>query len=234
MYLTLFIPFFVGAETNTQCRPNLSPGARVISVGTLQDSLVAATATKVMCEVYASLGYRLQVKPLPGRRTLKLSNNGTLDGELVRIASIPQEYPNLIIVKPSLFDIEGIAFVLDKAITIESVDDLKGKKIGIIRGIKWARQLTLNEYVFETSGVFHLMKLLQSGRVDLVLATKRSGGNILKTAFPNMRVKYSPVLMTVPVFHFINKKNKKLKAKLTESLIALDKSGRKAQLIKTD
>jgi len=230
-----FISVGVSANINTiECQPNLTAGAPVINVGTTQRSHVATFAAKVMCEVYADLGYQMIVHSLPGKRSQKLSNNGKLDSELMRIAKIGEEHLNLLKIKPALFDIEGIAFSLNNTLPINSVDDLKGKKIGIIRGVRWAKQLALNAKVFVVGDVFYLMKLLQSGRVDAVLSSKRTGSNALKKHFPSLKVALSPALITMPVFHFINNKHQKLKAKLNQGLIDLDKSGRKAQLINTD
>jgi len=231
-FFILLISFRANAYGNIiECQPNLTTKAPVINVGTTQRSHVATVAAKVMCEVYADLGYRMLVHSLPGKRSLKSSNSGKLDGELMRIAKIGEEHLNLIKIKPALFDIEGIAFALNNAISIESEDDLKGKKIGIVRGVKWAKQLTLNARTFVVGDVFSLMKLLKSGRVDLVLSSKRTGSNALNKHFPNLQVTLSPALITMPVFHFINKKHQKLKTKLTKSLIALEKSGSKSKLI---
>ena len=53
-------------------------------------------AADIVRRAYQELGIQIKYKTYPAERALKLSNNGTADGELVRIKGIESKYPNLI------------------------------------------------------------------------------------------------------------------------------------------
>ncbi|MDC7223414.1 MAG: transporter substrate-binding domain-containing protein [Spirochaetales bacterium] len=118
----------------------------------------------------AGLSSQLQVEP--GGRSITKANEGELDGEIWRIISIQGGYPNLVPVPTPLRTLNFYAYYMVGGTVINSESELTGKKIGVIRGNKAAEGYMANleaQAVYATSPE-NLLKLLESGRVDLVIA----------------------------------------------------------------
>lgn len=70
-----------------------------IQISTLLENDPASDiAEQVLKQAYLRLGLQLQVKKLPGERSLYGANNGETDGELYRKIGMERDYPNLVII----------------------------------------------------------------------------------------------------------------------------------------
>ena len=104
-------------------------------------AVAANTIDTVISEVivkkaYEMLGHQIEIIRLPPKRALIKSNSGDYDGDVQRIHSVADTYPNLIRLEPSINYIHGAGFVLKGSkIDVNSWQDLGEYRVGIILGI---------------------------------------------------------------------------------------------------
>ena len=142
-------------------------------------SRVAGVAKIVMKRAYWRAGYKLKVVCMPGKRALHKSSQGQTDAELVRIKSIGSLYPNLIRVPEAIFKVCGMAFVWNKNLSIRSKQDLRGHRVGIVRGIQWATEMSEGLSPKIASSAYDLFKLLAQRQIDIALEADLTGHAVL-------------------------------------------------------
>lgn len=64
----------------------------------------------MLVEVFGSLGLEIEFRYRPNKRSITETNNGVADGEFARIASIAEDYPNVIVVPEPLAQLDIVAF----------------------------------------------------------------------------------------------------------------------------
>ena len=206
----------------------------VIVASATNQSRVAAVSEIILARAYSALGYKLKVEYLPGKQALKKSNQGQVDAELVRIEAVSEKYPNLVRVPEALFDVRGMVFSWDQNITIISVQDLWGRRVGIVRGIQWAAKLTegFSPKPIVAKDIHELFQLLANRRIDIALEAQLTGQPELKH-FPKRGLSMAIGSITrFPVFHFLHKKHLILIAPIAEEIRNLKKSGGTTKIFK--
>lgn len=168
-----------------------------------QGSFTADLSHKILKNAYAQMGIKLMVHYFPNKRSLLQSNSGQINSELGRIASIGKRYQNLEMVSPPLFELKGIAFALNYA---PETDLDRYESIGIIRGVKWASELTKGRNPVIAENTHQLFQLLNAGRLDIILSSYLAG-NILLKKHPDLfkDIKQSKPLARFPIHHFLHK-----------------------------
>ncbi len=194
-------------------------------------SRVAGVAKMIMGNAYWQVGYRLKVECFPGKRALYKSNQGQTDAELVRIKSIGTSYPNLIRVPEPIFMVRGMAFVWNKKLAIRSKQDLQGHRVGIVRGIQWAAEITEGLSPKIASSAHDLFKLLAQHQIDIALEAKFTGQAIMRSLSGTGVVEVEKPLIEFPVFHYVHKKNLPLVEPLNRELERMKRYGETDQII---
>ncbi|MDC7221731.1 MAG: transporter substrate-binding domain-containing protein [Spirochaetales bacterium] len=148
--------------------------AFILSAQTL--TMGADDATKmyypVVAKILSEAGYSSELNVQPGGRSISSANSGELDGEIWRIESIQGKFPNLMPVPTPLKTLDFKAYYMLNGSVINSEADMKGKKIGTMRGNKAAEGYLAsvdNEVIYALNPE-NLLKLLESNRVDVVIA----------------------------------------------------------------
>ena len=84
-----------------------------VRIAVIDDVPSTVAGMALLREAYARLGVDMQVVVLPSRRALYLADRGELDGDLFRIATVAENYPNLRRVDYPLLEAGLYAVVLD-------------------------------------------------------------------------------------------------------------------------
>jgi polar amino acid transport system substrate-binding protein len=103
------------------------------------DQVIGAEILKA---AYKRLGIPIEIIQMPGRRALRESSEGRIDGEVHRIFSIGNDYPSLIRVPTPINYIEPTVFSKNERFDITECPDLKDYRIGIVRGVRHAEACT--------------------------------------------------------------------------------------------
>lgn len=183
---------------------------RTITLGQIKESNIQKQVFEFLAPIYKKLGIELDVIPFPAKRSLTLSNDGDLDGELLRAEHIERDYLNLIAVPITLYQLNTYAYVIEENNNPRGIKDLLGSSIAVHRGIQWeenfAKQFPSDiVWVGSTQRKF---KLLTVGRVNYVVSDKIRADKIIKEYFPKAGIKrIIPKLNQINLIHYLNKKH---------------------------
>jgi len=195
----------------------------IISGG--KNNTIQTIASKILKKAYTRAKIDAFFTFVQLEKSLKLSNSGKSDGEMARIKKVSNIYPNLLIVPVPLISIQAIAYSEDENIKISSWNDLKKYKFTIIKGIKFIEKKTKNmkkNVVLTFEDAFYD---LEKGKTQIVVATKLASLEIIyKNNYRDIKA-VSNSLKSLDLYHFVNKKNKKLIPILTPILQKMKKTG---------
>lgn len=197
----------------------ISPGLRAdsytISTFKLGDTMEAA---QVIRTLYESLGHRVNIQELPGRRALVDSNEGKYDGELVRIGGTEHQYPNLIPVPTPIMQSKTVVVTLASApISPGGWRDLQGFRIAIPTGVQLIENRA-KEYQIEhvkVTDAQSILQMLEHKRIDLTVMPLTMAKQYPE---PNQLRIVSPPMETVDLFHYVHVKNRHLVQALDKKL----------------
>ncbi|SHO52364.1 TIGR02285 family protein [Desulfopila aestuarii] len=180
-----------------------------------EDVPIHLAAREVLREAYMRIGYDVQFQHLPAKRSLEFANLGKTDGDIARIKGTETVYPNLIAVPSPVIQFEGMAYTKSVTRKISSWSDLKGLKIGVIRGERYSTIGTEGMNPFFAENMHHMFKLLADRRIEIAVAGRRSGQMVIQKYFPDSGIHaVGQPLYARPLFHFVHKRNKDLADKL--------------------
>ena len=118
-------------------------------------------AAQILADVYRKAGLTVSVVALPPARATLEVIAGRIDGEVSRVYTHAEDNPGLVRVEPG-YNHFTMASFSKLAIKIESVADLQNYRVGIVRGLKAATDLT--------AGLPNVEKAVNSETLFLMLA----------------------------------------------------------------
>ena len=211
----LLLAFFTFIASHLQAQDKLT----FSTINT--DTPVVGAIEKILQDAYTNLNITFDIKRLPPQRALAESNSGEVDGELFRIAGIEQEFPDLIRVSSPVYTVEGYTAIKKTDIIITNKDSIKPYKIGIVRGVQWAEDLTKGMNVSVTNDYTSAVQMLDKGRIDLILGAKNlMEEETQKLGLNDIKISDEAIVI-LELFHYLNKKHADLVPKISESINSL-------------
>ncbi len=182
---------------------------------------------RVLLEAYAEIGITIEVLRVPSKRSLTMSNSGQSDGEVHRIKSITQKFPNLVQSPVSINHVDIVAFSKDPNTNINGQNNLKSYSIVYPKGALVYEKITAGfPDVITVSISKQGLKMLANNRVDIFLGDTLSGPATIKENNITDVYMLSPPVKTIKMYHCLNNKHGQLIPKITAVLRAMEKSGR--------
>ena len=176
-------------------------------------------------EAFRRAGVELRLVKLPAERGLINANAGIEDGDMVRIAGLEKQYPNLVRVPEKLVDWEFSAFSKDtsipsnwKAIRQHSVGHIKGWKI-------YEQNLAGAERVITADDPAQLFRLLDLNRIEVALYEHSFGVALARQQGLKGVRPLAPALANREMFIYLHKRHAPLAPKLAEALRAMKREG---------
>ena len=162
-----------------------------------------AIAKVVLKEAYKRIGYEVTFDDLPGQRALEWANKGLTDGDVARIAGTEDKFPNLIRVKVPVIHFKGVAFTKSIDRPISRWEDLRGLRIGVVRGIRYSTIGTKGMDPYFANDMTHLFTMLDKDRIEVAVAVLDAGKIEIEKNFKNsgIHVVGSP-LYSAPLVSF--------------------------------
>ena len=187
------------------------------------DQAIGAVIVKA---AYEKLGNPVKFAILPGKRALTESSEGRADGEVHRIFEIGNAYPTLLRVPTPINYIEPSAFSKKHGFEVTDCAALQGYQIGIVQGVKHSQLCTQGmENVFVGDDLTGVMRMLDAGRIDLLITARINGLLLAKELRLDAIKPLSPPLSRLWVYHYLHERHKDLVPTIDAVFKAMQESG---------
>jgi len=170
--------------------------------------------------MYRRIGYQVHEARLPARRSIRESEAGDSDGEVMRAAEVEEHLPDLIRVPEPLIEHDIVAFTAgNPALLPDGWSDLRGHAICARMGILIVEDKLSSlpgvrvSYAMESEQVFRMLK---AGRCDYAVLPRSAWIEAQEAGITGL-AEASPVLAHIVTYHFVNRR----RAMLVPSLAAV-------------
>jgi len=186
-----------------------------------------------LSELYRRAGARAEFKVLPRMRELQAVDSGELDATALCSPVVRLSYPQISLIPTPLARVALRAYTLDPNVEIRTPEDLAQHSVTAVRGEVFAMSVLEQVGIrgVLASSYVNMFKMLQRGRVEVVLISEIAGRlTIGKMGLTG--VVESPVLTTGTVHHGINKRLEGVLAtRLDEALREMLEDGSARELL---
>lgn len=204
--------------------------AETVVLVTPLNSVDTVISEVILRTAYKRIGVDVKIRKFPAERALRMADAGKVTGEVQRILGINKTYANLVRIDPFINYIEASVFAREQGLSIKDKDSLRGYRVCIIRGIKFAERLTEGMDVLLTRDYTMMFKMLVSGRCELAISPKFNG--LYNINLNNISQVYplSPALERFDLYHYIHASQKELIPKIRIVLRNMQKNGELARI----
>jgi ABC-type amino acid transport substrate-binding protein len=210
---------------------NSQVAAQELNLARNENAIAQSVAASLLVDVYKKAGLTAKIQPLPGARANAMTLAGEKDGEVARIQAYATKNPTLIKVEPGYYYLTTGAFAkADKGVSVNSKDDLKKYKVGIVRGIAHAEAATEGLAGLQVAGTYdQLYQMLDAGRIDVAIDEGINGpGAVKKLGLKD--IKQVGEIAKLDLFNMLHPSKKDLAPKISAAIKALKDSGELAKL----
>jgi polar amino acid transport system substrate-binding protein len=210
-----------------------------ITVSTNNTPLDRKALEELSQEAFSRIGVEFKLVSLPSERSLFAANLGEVDGEGLRVAGLGSQYLNLVQVPERYIGISFVAFTRDLSIKLDKGwDSLKPYSVAFITGWKmFEANVPVAKAINRVEKPEQLFRMLDGGRVDVVLYTRADGQAMVRSLGFKGIVPLSPALKDVDMYLYLHKKHEALVPRLAKALRDMKADGtynRIMQSIKAD
>jgi len=185
--------------------------AETFSLAVADNTIDTVVSEVIVKKAYSMLGHDAQIVRLPPKRALSMANSGAHSGDVQRIFSIAETYPNLIRIEPPINFIQGTGFVRKPHnFKVASWADLANYRVGIILGIRFAETNVPKQNSISFHNYKDLAKALTAREIDIGIYPLSNG--IYQTLLIGEKdiVPLEPPLARFDLFHYVHRKNIRL------------------------
>lgn len=203
------------------------------------DSAFTPPVSTIFRDVLAEVGRRINRKiimqEMPGERALMLAETGIDDGDCCRIPqAVLRDYPELVTVPESVFQVRFVAFTRDPRIHIRRWNDLKPYSVGTVTGWKIlvnniGRVQPAYSVALDTPEA--MFKMLAMGRIDVATYGYLSGEDVIGTLGLTDIHAQSPPLAIRDLYLMLNKRHRNLVDDTVRALAAMKQDGTLQRII---
>lgn len=224
MALALLPGLAVGAA------PSSAPDA-MVRVASGQDSATQAVAAEILRAAYLRAGLALRIDTLPAPRAAQRLEAGLLDGEVARIAAYFDQHATLIPVGPPLMRVAQVAYTRQGAgVTIRTLGDLRGQRVGIVRGLLQSERLVAGlDRVTRVTNGSQLYRMLAAGHLDVVVDAPMNQALHVQ-ALGLSGIEAQATLCEEPVYHGLDRRHAAIAPRVAAALEAMRASGELAAM----
>ncbi len=214
----------------------LALNARPVAAEKFRISTAVSDQTRMLVplieEVYRRIDHEAEVVFLPSLRSLKSSNSGKFDAELVRTTTAVVEYPNLVQVPEPLFVVSASVVVQKGSDLSEVTWETVGKHSIIYpRGyvLLDARTRGMNAKV--ASKPANIVRMIVNGRADIGILFTHDARKFA-SEMDTLRV-IEPPIETVALYHYVHFKHRRLVPLLEKTLIKMYENGEAREILQS-
>ncbi len=181
---------------------------------------------RLIPEIYRRAGYSVRIERLPTYRALIMVEEGQADGVTSHVMGITRNFRNLVQMSEPLFRRDFVAFTRDPDLKIRDWNSLEPYSVAIMNGwkiLEW--NIKRYQSLHKAKNAEQLFRLLDSGRVDVVVYARYSGLYLLdKLGIEGVRIADRP-LATRDMALILNKRHADKLPKLDAALREIKRDG---------
>ena len=187
----------------------------------------------IYTEAFRRLGYDFVYKGYPAKLSSKMSDDGTIDGEIHRVRDYGEAHPTVIRVSEPHFSIRFSAYSKKSDISLESWRSLRETKyrVGYRAGVK-KTETTLPLFVdsnrlVSSPNIIQALRKLAKGSIDIYIDTEMPVDTALENNndLRKLGIRRVGVVESITTHAFLHKKNRYLVPKLAAILRKMRKEG---------
>lgn len=201
-----------------------------LSVNTGFTPPVSTIFEQVLREAFGRIAMRVDFQEVSAERSLILVNDGVDDAECCRIPQVVLgEYPNLIAVPESVFEVRFSAFTTHPDVRIDHWEDLRPYSVGTVTGWKILvnniQRVAPREY-YVLDDPLAMFRMLDKGRIEIATLGYLSGLKVIRElGLEDMVLPLEPPLATRELYLMLNKRHAALAPRLAGALAEMKADG---------
>lgn len=205
------------------------PAVLLCRLVNVPDQYIGGEILKV---IYRRLDIDVEFLDVEAARALALSSSGGCDGEVQRIAKVAIDFPTLIRIEPAINFIEPSVFTTGLTIEIQGWDSIRGRDIGIVRGVGSSEAATRGmPRVQQATSLNNLILMLDRGRFELLVTDLFSGEVEIRRMGLQDRIRpLAPPLETIYIYHYLHVQHRTLATQVAAVIREMTESGELVQL----
>ena len=180
---------------------------------------------RLVIEAFSRIGAEAVITHLPAERSLLNTSQGINDGDLIRVAGLQYQYPDLVKVHEKLIDFEFVAFTRDAQSRIDNWGDLSHYSVGIVRGWKILEEKAAHSLLTQVDSLELLFTLLEKGRADLVIYERLAGIHAIQAMRMRGVYQLEPPLEVQPMYLYLHRAHRNLVDPLVSVLREMKQDG---------
>ena len=217
LILFLFLFFSSGSSART---------ILTFTTGDDQSHGRAKAMNAVLTECFNRIGIRLNITPMPSKRSLINANSGIEDGNFLRTNALSYAFPNLVVVPERLSVNRVVAFSKNEKIEINGWKSLFQYHVAYVNGWKnCERELKDHKSTTTVKNEYLLFTLLENNRADVGVFELSTGTEVLnKLGYTSIKA-IEPPIVTNDLFLYVHKKHAALIPKIVKTLQSMKQDG---------
>lgn len=182
-------------------------------------------------EAYRRINATVEFTYLPLLRDLIEANSGLIDGSLVRSKTVISEYKNLLFVETPISTNTLVAFTIAPHHPVKKWDDLRGLRVGVIRGVVLSLNLCEKHGIapYVVNSIPQAFAMLGAGRLDALVYNLHIGTVVAKSQ--GLDVYVSKVRHVDMFHHALNSKHADIVPKLSQVFREMLEDGTSEKLL---
>ncbi|WED25259.1 transporter substrate-binding domain-containing protein [Vibrio sp. DW001] len=182
----------------------------------------------VLHQAYRQVKIDIEIKEIPGKRSLFYANSGETDGEVYRVEGIESKYPNLIRIDVPIRTEKMYLFVKKgNEFSVKNWEDFpENHTLGYIRGTYFIENaVSIYRIKIQPSSSYeNLIRQLDANRNSVIIMGIKGERLIERLQLKDI-VRLDPPFHTLELYHYLHKRHAHLVSKITYVLQQMKNSG---------
>jgi polar amino acid transport system substrate-binding protein len=181
----------------------------------------------IIRQLMKNLEIPVHIVSYPAARVTQEILSGKVVGEIERINSYGDRYSSLLRVTPPVYYLRSAVYAKkNRHIVINTKKDLANYTIGVVRGIQHSDDAVegLNK-VLRVTNSKNLFKMLQAGRMDILITSEIDGRLTLKKMNLSDDIELVGELAYLETFIYLHPNAHSLQERISQELIRMQKTG---------
>ena len=189
---------------------------------------------KIYEEAFRRLNVPLELQVTPSQRLSVLTDEGTLDGDVLRVYGYAHAHPNQVRVEESVFDVVFSLYTADPALQLARLEDLAGKPLlgefrrGVAICERTLRQWLPDAQVSDVAQVDQALRKLRAQRTDIFCDNNISvATTLVRPEFagaPALR-RLLDIDKPLPLYPYLHRKHAALAPRLAATIAKMKAEG---------